>query len=75
MAIVDRTVREFDGLHILINNAGILERDMIEDTTLNDSMRVITVNQVGTFLGIRAAIPALRDSGGGSIVNTFSKWP
>ena len=72
-AIVERANAEYGGLHVLVNNAGIGGAStFVEDTSLDDYMRVINVNQVGVFLGMRAAIPAIRASGGGSIVNVSS---
>jgi len=72
-AIVERAKDEFGGVHILVNNAGIGgPSTFVEDTSLDDYMQVINVNQVGVFLGMRAAIPSIRDSGGGSIVNISS---
>lgn len=62
----------FGGLNVLINNAGILRWAPIHKHSLDDYMAVITVNQVGCFLGMKAAVPALRAAGGGSIVNTAS---
>ena len=59
-------------LDILVNNAAILRPAAIEDTTLDDYMAVINVNQVGTFLGMRAAIGPMKRAGGGSIVNISS---
>ena len=68
------TATEFGGgrLDVLVNNAAILRPAAIEDTSLADYMTVIGVNQVGCFLGMRAAMPAMRDSGGGAIVNISS---
>jgi 3alpha(or 20beta)-hydroxysteroid dehydrogenase len=60
------------GLDALVNNAAILRPAAIEDTSLEDYMSVINVNQVGCFLGMKAAMPAMRESGGGSIVNISS---
>jgi 3alpha(or 20beta)-hydroxysteroid dehydrogenase len=64
--------RQFGSLNVLINNAGILRFGKIESTTLDDLRAVIEVNQIGVFLGMRAAAPALRRAGGGSIVNISS---
>ena len=69
---VDAAVDHFGALHILVNNAGVVSAAPLEQTTLAAYMRVIEVNQVGCFLGMRAAVPALRAAGGGSIVNTSS---
>ncbi|MGX1131362.1 3alpha(or 20beta)-hydroxysteroid dehydrogenase [Streptomyces glaucescens] len=54
----------------LVNNAGILRFNTLVDTPLEEFMRVVRVNQVGCFLGIRAVAPAMAD--GGTIVNTAS---
>ena len=69
---VDAVMREFGTLDIVVNNAGIYNRALAEDTTLEEWERVMSVNATGVFLGTRAAIPAMRRSGGGSIVNMSS---
>jgi 3alpha(or 20beta)-hydroxysteroid dehydrogenase len=63
---------DFGGLDILVNNAGIVRFQPILDTTLDEYMLVTRINQVGTFLGMRSAIPLLKKRGGGSIVNISS---
>jgi 3alpha(or 20beta)-hydroxysteroid dehydrogenase len=63
---------ELGPLNVLVNNAAILVFNSIEDTTLDEYMRVIKVNQVGTFLGMRSAIAPMRRAGGGSIINISS---
>jgi 3alpha(or 20beta)-hydroxysteroid dehydrogenase len=63
---------ELGPLNVLVNNAAILVFNSIEDTTLDEYMRVIKINQVGTFLGIRSAIAPMKAAGGGSIVNISS---
>ncbi|MFK7894658.1 MAG: glucose 1-dehydrogenase [Myxococcota bacterium] len=70
--VMTETVDTFGRLDILINNAGIVRTGYIEDHSLEDYMAVINVNQVGVFLGMRAAVAPMRDSGGGSIVNISS---
>jgi 3alpha(or 20beta)-hydroxysteroid dehydrogenase len=71
-AAVDATEREFGALNVLVNNAGILRFAAIEEQTLEDFRRLLDINLVGVFLGMRTAIPALRRAGGGSIVNLSS---
>jgi NAD(P)-dependent dehydrogenase (short-subunit alcohol dehydrogenase family) len=72
-AAVDFAEREFGKLNVLVNNAGVAQRPGgIEDTAPEEWERVLSVNLTGTYLGTRAAIPALRRAGGGSIVNTSS---
>ncbi len=62
----------FGGLHVLVNNAGITGGGPIAKHTLADYERVVAVNQVGVFLGIRAAVAPMTEAGGGSIVNISS---
>ena len=59
-------------LNVLVNNAAILHASAITETSLADYQRVIGVNQIGTFLGIRAVIEPMKRAGGGSIVNISS---
>ena len=71
-SIVTAAGSEFGRLDVLVNNAGIVHTGGVEDTTLEDWNRVVAVNQTGVWLGMRAAIPAMRRAGGGSIVNISS---
>lgn len=70
--MVDATTNQFGKLNILINNAGILRNGSIEDTTVQEYLETIKINQVGVWLGIRAAIKPMREAGGGCIINTSS---
>ncbi|MEE2674693.1 MAG: SDR family oxidoreductase [Myxococcota bacterium] len=59
-------------LNVLINNAAVVHFSSIVETTLEDYKRVIDINQVGTFLGIRSVIEPMKAAGGGSIINVSS---
>ena len=65
--------RQYGRLDVLVNNAGIGGGRRIEDTSLEEWERTKAVNSTGVFLGTRAAIPAMRKAGGGSIVNISSQ--
>ena len=72
-AAVQTALDRYGRLDILVNNAGILgRRTGLEETTSEQWDRVLEVNAKGAFLGTKAAIPALRDEGGGSIINISS---
>jgi NAD(P)-dependent dehydrogenase (short-subunit alcohol dehydrogenase family) len=66
-------VSRYGKLDVLVNNAGIGASGRVEDTTVDAWDRVMDVNAKGVFLGTRAAIPAMRRAGGGSIVNISSQ--
>ncbi|HZN16444.1 MAG TPA: glucose 1-dehydrogenase [Acidimicrobiales bacterium] len=66
------TVDQFGPLNILVNNAAILLLASLANTTVEDFERVMRVNALGTFLGIRAAIEPMKAAGGGSIINVSS---
>jgi NAD(P)-dependent dehydrogenase (short-subunit alcohol dehydrogenase family) len=72
--MVAACVAAFGGLHVLFNNAGIFPDDDggVLDTPPSTWDRVMQVNLKGVWLGCRAAVPAMVDSGGGSIVNVAS---
>jgi len=65
---------EFGKLDILVNNAGILGMPSLLEETEDHWSEVLAVNQTGVFLGMRAAVPAMKRAGGGSIINTSSIW-
>ena len=70
---VQEAVSRYGKLDILVNNAGIvIPRVPIEERTEDEWDRVMAVNAKGVFLGTKHAIPAMRQAGGGSIVNISS---
>lgn len=62
---------EHGHIDVLVNNAGILALTPIESTSLAEYQRIIAVNQIGVFLGMRACVPLLAERGG-SIINVSS---
>jgi NAD(P)-dependent dehydrogenase (short-subunit alcohol dehydrogenase family) len=73
-AMVAAAVTTYGGLHVLFNNAGIFPDDDggLLDTPPETWAKVMEVNLKGVWLGCRAGVPAMLDSGGGSIVNVAS---
>ncbi|GAA4724373.1 glucose 1-dehydrogenase [Phytohabitans rumicis] len=71
-AAVDLAVEEFGHLDVLVNNAGILQPAPIAQMSPDDFRRVLDVNLVGCWLGIRQAIAPMTAAGGGSIINISS---
>jgi len=73
-AVVDLAVKTFGGLHLAVNNAGITgpHDTLVEDLSLQDWRAVIDTDVTGMFLSLKAELPAIRNSGGGAIVNMSS---
>ena len=71
---VDATLEQFGRLDILFNNAGIIRRADVIETTEDEWDRVLAVNLKSIFLMSKFAIPVMIKAGGGSIINTSSGW-
>jgi NAD(P)-dependent dehydrogenase (short-subunit alcohol dehydrogenase family) len=65
-------LERFGSLNVLVNNAGVPLRKTLLETSEQEWDEVLAINLKGAFLGTKAAIPALRQAGGGSIINMSS---
>jgi 3-oxoacyl-[acyl-carrier protein] reductase len=72
-AAVDTARRVFGRLDVVINCAGVLRGSRLEDTSEEDWNEVLRINLTGAFLVTKAAMRALREQGGGSIVHIASR--
>lgn len=73
IALVERTMKDFGRVDVLWNGAGIVgENLLIEDYSLDDFNHVMNINVGGVFLMMKYVVPAMRASGGGSIINISS---
>ena len=71
-AVVEETEAMFGPINVLVNNAGIVISKPIEETTEAEYRKVIDINQVGVFLGMKAVIPSMKKASNGSIINISS---
>lgn len=69
---VNVALREFGGLDVLVNNAGVVKSAPFDQHSVEDWKLVIEVNLTGAFLGMKAAVEPLKNSGRGSIINISS---
>ncbi|MEV6245724.1 SDR family NAD(P)-dependent oxidoreductase [Streptomyces sp. NPDC051742] len=71
-AAVAAATERFGRIDGLVNNAGILRFNELLSTPLEEFQAIVSVNQTGCFLGIKAVAPEIAAAGGGTIVNTAS---
>lgn len=69
---VVETANALGKLQVLVNNAAIMEADNIMDMSEEKFMRIVSINQLGPFLGMQAVFPSMKANGGGSIINVSS---
>lgn len=71
-AIVASAVERFGKLDILVNNAAVLHVAGADELAKEDAERILGINVIGTMMGVKHAVPALKANGGGVIVNISS---
>ncbi len=71
-AVISWALETHGRIDVLLNNAGVFLAEPLMDTLLEDFRRVIDVNVVGVFLGMRAVTPAMSEQRAGSIINVSS---
>jgi NAD(P)-dependent dehydrogenase (short-subunit alcohol dehydrogenase family) len=70
-AAIDMTANRFNGLHVVVNNAGVALSGSVEQTSLEQWRWLMSINLDGVFIGTRSAIGAMKSTGG-SIINISS---
>lgn len=72
--VVQKTVELYDTIHILVNNAGVSGNlmDSLEETSVDEFKKVIEINLLSQFIGIKAVVPHMKKNNGGSIINISS---
>ncbi|WP_421662075.1 glucose 1-dehydrogenase [Lysinibacillus telephonicus] len=70
--IVEQTEEIYGPINVLVNNAGIVISKPFEELSEAEYRKVIDINQVGVFLGMKAVVPSLKKSGNGVIINISS---
>lgn len=71
-ALIGQIKGRFDALHLMINNAGVMLLGPVDGADVEEWRRMIDINLLGLLYCTREAIPVIRESGGGHIVNVSS---
>ena len=72
LAVVEDTEAKYGPINVLVNNAGIAINKNLDETTEADYRKVIDINQVGVFLGLKTVAPSLKKVENGAIINISS---
>ena len=70
--MVEQTEAKFGPINVLVNNAGITMAKSLLETSLEDYRRILEINQVSVFLGMKAVTPSMKKTENGSIINISS---
>lgn len=70
--VVSETEKAFGPVNILVNNAGISMNNPIEETSLDQYLKIVNINQVSVFLGMKTVVSSMKKTENGSIVNISS---
>ena len=70
--VVATAEEKFGPVNVLVNNAGITMAKPLLETTVEEYRRIVEINQVSVFLGMKTVLPSMQKAGGGSIVNVSS---
>ena len=70
--VIKQTEAKFGQINVLVNNAGITMSKSILDMSLDEYLNIVNINQVSTFLGMKAVLPSMQKSKQGSIINISS---
>ena len=72
--VVKKAIELYGAIHILVNNAGITGNIMhsLEETSLDEFKKVVDINLISQFIGIKAVVPHMKKNKGGSIINISS---
>lgn len=69
---IEKTLHQYDGIDLLVNNAGLGLFKSIEETTAEDWKRLFEVNVQGVFLGVKAVLPHMKERKAGTIITIAS---
>jgi NAD(P)-dependent dehydrogenase (short-subunit alcohol dehydrogenase family) len=70
--VINRTIAQFGSLNIVVNSAGIYMEKTIDEVTEDEFDNMMNINIKGTYFICKSALPYLRQSGGGAIINVSS---
>jgi NAD(P)-dependent dehydrogenase (short-subunit alcohol dehydrogenase family) len=71
---VQACLQKFGKIDILANVAGVVSYKSIDEESMEDWLRAISINQTGVWLGMKTVIPIMKQNNGGSIINISSIW-